>query len=196
MTAVKAKSHRRYKELVSELPEIGSLTQNSMRFCLSGGAVWMAVYESTPQQMTEEVFAGMVIKTMDAPIIKKAFSAMKPFSIRAQKKKIRKTARDNAASDSPFTFKMEFTPGRDAEEYTTIYRQCGLCALGEKEGHPELVKYMCAMDFLSVEAFGGTLYRTKLLSDGDDCCDFYVCKKDSHWDMERKLENKFTAKKS
>lgn len=34
---------------------------------------------------------------------------------------------------------------------------------------------------------GGRLYRTKTLASGGDCCDFYICKKDSRWDMECRI---------
>lgn len=75
---------------------------------------------------------------------------------------------------------------RDTEEYTIRYRQCGLCALGRQEGLPHLVPYLCALDTLSIDWMGGALYRTKTLAAGGDCCDFYICKKDSKWDREQK----------
>ena len=46
--------------------------------------------------------------------------------------------------------------------------------------------YMCAMDFISADLMGGVLYRTGTLAEGAEKCDFYVCKKDSKWDKERK----------
>ena len=76
--------------------------------------------------------------------------------------------------------------GRDAEEYTILYRQCGLCTLGRQEGLPHLVPYLCALDTLSIDWMGGALYRTKPLATGGDCCGFYICKKDSKWDREHK----------
>lgn len=36
------------------------------------------------------------------------------------------------AGSSPFQWDTEVILGRDAEEYTIIYRQCGLCALGRQ----------------------------------------------------------------
>ena len=77
-------------------------------------------------------------------------------------------------------------PGRDTDEYTINYHRCGLCALGKQEHLEELIPYMCAMDFISVDLMGGVLYRTGTLAEGAEKCDFYVCKKDSKWDKERK----------
>ena len=38
---------------------------------------------------------------------------------------------------------------------------------------------------MSIDWMGGVLYRTKTLATGGDCCDFYICKKDSKWDREK-----------
>lgn len=42
---------------------------------------------------------------------------------------------------------------------------------------------MCEMDYISVELMGGVLHRTGTLATGASCCDFYICKKGSKWDV-------------
>ena len=84
--------------------------------------------------------------------------------------------RDNAAPGGEFNWQAEVILGRDAEEYTILYHQCGLCALGRQEGLPQLVKYLCSLDTMSIGWMGGALYRTQTLAAGGDCCDFYICK--------------------
>ena len=54
------------------------------------------------------------------------------------------------------------------------------------EGLSQLVPYLCALDTLSIDWMGGSLYRTKTLAAGGDCCGFYICKKGSKWDREHK----------
>lgn len=46
----KKKSKERYKQIISELDEIGDMMKNPLRVSLSGGAVWMAVYETAPKR--------------------------------------------------------------------------------------------------------------------------------------------------
>ena len=162
----KKKSKERYKQIISELDEIGDMMKNPLRVSLSGGAVWMAVYETAPNKMSEKLFSEMVTATMGAPIIKKAFSGKNPFSLDYQKKKAEKDKIANGMSSSPYNWVTETIPGRDGDEYTTIYRQCGLCELGRKLGHSELVPYMCQMDYISVDMMGGVLHRTKTLATG------------------------------
>ena len=179
---LKSKSHQRYKQIISELPDIGSLPKNSLRICLSGAALWLAFYESAEEKISDEEFGEMVKVTMNSPLIVKAFSAKNPFTKKAQLKKEKNVARDNNASTSEFNWQTEFIKGRDENEYTIIYRRCGICALAKKLNHSELVKYMCVLDIMSVDMLGGVLHRTKTLAEGKDCCDFYICKKGSKWD--------------
>ena len=183
---VKSKANKRYRQIIADSPDIGGLSKNSLRTCLSSGALWLAFYESCEEKISDEEFGEMVKATINAPIIAKAFSAKNPFTEKAQMKKEKSVKRDNNASDSEFNWKTEFIKGRDKDEYTIIYKQCGICALAKKENHPELVKYMCTLDTLSVDMFGGVLRRTKTLAEGKDCCDFYICKKGSHWDLKNK----------
>lgn len=183
---VKSNAKNRYKQIIKESPDIGSITKNSLRTCLSSGALWLAFYENCEEKIKDEEFGEMVKASIKSPMIEKAFSSKNPFTQKAQMKKEESIKKGNKASDSEFNWKAEFIKGRDEEEYTIIYKQCGICALAKKENHPELVKYMCVLDTLSVDMFGGVLYRTKTLAEGKDCCDFYICKKGSHWDLKNK----------
>lgn len=146
----------------------------------------MAVYKAMNGAMSHEQFGEMVTATMQAPLIKKAFGSKNPFDMEYQKKKVEKDRIANTISDSEFNWMTETIPGRDTDEYTINYHRCGLCALGKQEHLEELIPYMCAMDFISVDLMGGVLYRTGTLAEGAEKCDFYVCKKDSKWDKERK----------
>ena len=179
---LKINAQKRYKQIITELPDIGSVTQNSLRICLSGSALWLAFYESCEEKIADEEFGEMVKATMTSPLIVKAFSSKKPFTKKAQIKKEKAVERDNMASDSEFNWKTEFIKGRDENEYTIIYKRCGICALARKLNHTELVKYMCVLDIMSVDMLGGVLHRTKTLAEGKECCDFYICKKGSKWD--------------
>lgn len=179
---LKINTKKRYKQIIAELPDIGSLRKNSLRVCLSSATLWLAFYESCEEKIKDEEFGEMVKATMTSPLIVKAFSSKKPFTKEAQLQKEKNVKRDNEASNSEFNWKTEFIKGRDENEYTIVYRKCGICALAKKLNHPELVKYMCVLDIISIDMMGGILCRTKTLAKGKDCCDFYICKKGSKWD--------------
>ncbi|MDO4331302.1 MAG: L-2-amino-thiazoline-4-carboxylic acid hydrolase [Eubacteriales bacterium] len=187
IAGLKRKAKRIYIEMATRTPEIGSLRNNSLRICLSGGMVWLSVYEAADGKMSEECFSGMVEASMDAPLVKGSFKskAKTVFTLEAQQKRADNARKGNALSDSPFNWNTEVILGRDADEYTINYRRCGLCALGHQEGLFHLVPYMCALDIMSVQWMGGVLYRTKTLATGGDCCDFYICRKGSVWDRQK-----------
>lgn len=181
---VKKVSRKNFKDMLARTPDIGGFMKNPLRICLSGGIIWMAVYKAMDGAMSHEQFGEMVTATMQSPLIKKAFGSKNPFDTEYQKRKVEKDRVANAMSDSDFNWITETIPGRDADEYTTNYHRCGLCALGKQEHLEELIPYMCAMDFISVDLMGGVLYRTGTLAEGAEKCDFYVCKKNSKWDQE------------
>lgn len=182
--ALKRNSKQIYRKMVARTPDIGPLTKNSLRVCLTAGMLWLSVYEAAEGNMSEERFGGMVDASMKSPLVQKSFrdKARTAFTRKAQQKRAAEAARANAAPGGPFNWQTEVVWGRDAEEYTVLYHQCGLCALGRQEGLSHLVPYMCALDTMSFDWMGGALYRTKTLASGGDCCDFYICKKGSKWD--------------
>ena len=187
---MKRRSKQVYRQMVSRTPEIGSMTKNPLRVCMTGGMLWLSVYKAAEGRMSEEHFEGMVNASMKAPLVQKSYrnKAKIAFTLKAQKKRMAFAVRTDAA-DNPYHWDAEIILGRDADEYTILYHQCGLCALGRQEGLSHLVPYMCALDTVSIDWMGGVLYRTRTLAAGGDCCDFYICKKNSKWDTEHKGES-------
>lgn len=183
----KKKAKRIYRQMVNRTPDIGSMRENSLRICLSGGMVWLSVYEADENKMEDACFGEMVKQSMQSPLVTASFKgkAKTAFTLEAQQKRANAAAKISpSAKDNPFQWNAEVIFGRDADEYTINYYQCGLCALGQQEGLSRLVPYMCMLDIISVEWMGGVLHRTKTLATGGACCDFYICKKGSKWDKE------------
>lgn len=182
----KKKAKRLFRQMAARTPEIGSLAENPLRMCLSGGMVWLSIYEAAEGSMDDACFGEMVKKSMESPLVMAAFKgkAKTAFTLEKQQKRAEVAARTNPlCKDNPYQWNAQVILGRDAEEYTINYRQCGLCALGRQEGLLRLVPYMCLLDILSIDWMGGVLHRTKTIAAGGDCCDFYICKKDSKWDV-------------
>ncbi len=180
--AWKKRARTRHREIICGLDDIGSIMKNPFRAPLSGGSLWMAVYDTSQGAMDEALFADMVIATLKSPLMRKMYQSQKTFSTGYQLKRKAINEQAQALSDSPFNWHCELILGRDPDEYRMIFTQCGLCALGKKLDHPELIPHMCKIDYLSIDLMGGVLTRTQTLAGGGDCCDFYICKKGSKWD--------------
>lgn len=188
----KKKAKKIYRQMTERTPDIGGLTKNPLRICLSGGMVWLSIYKAADGEIEDACFGEMVTTSMASPLIVASFKkkAKTAFTIEGQKKKAASAEKNNPLSKKePFHWNMEVIYGRDADEYRINYHQCGLCALGKQEGLSHLVPYMCVLDIISVEWMGGVLYRTKTLATGGDCCDFYICKKGSKWHTQKENEN-------
>lgn len=183
MQSLKTKFKNQYRKIRSEVDDIGPFTKNPLRICLAGGVIWLAAYEACEGKMGEEMFSRMITDTMKSPLFKKAFGAKDPFVAEKQRKKVVSFQTANGISDSEYNWYTDYTPGRDEREYFCTYRKCGLCTLGRKYGHPELIPYMCQMDYISIDMMGAILYRTQTLAAGGDCCDFHVVKKGSKWEV-------------
>jgi len=188
--ALKQRSKQVYRQMVARTPDIGSLKENSLRVCLITGVLWLSVYEAAQGKMSEEHFGGMVDASMNAALVKASFTSKgkRAFTRKAQEKRAADAARANIGPGGAFNWKAEVILGRDTDEYTILYRQCGLCALEKQEGLPNLVPYMCAVDTLSFDWMGGRLHRTQTLASGGELCDFYICCKGSKWDKEQQGE--------
>ena len=175
-----------FRSMAERTPDIGGLTENPLRVSLSGGMVWLSIYEAAEGSMEETHFGEMVKASMKSPLVKASFKAKAKtaFTLDGQKKKADSAAKTNPlAKANPFQWNMEVILGRDEEEYTINYHQCGPCALGRQEGLLHLVKHMCVLDIMSIEWMGGVLHRKQTLATGGDMCDFYICKKGSKWDV-------------
>lgn len=174
-----------YRDMAARTPDIGTIKENPLRMCLSGGMVWLSIFEAAEGNLSDETFGQMVEASMCTPLIRTVFKskAKTAFTLEAQNNRMRIAAKNNVfAGNNPFHWSCDVLLGRDANEYTINYYQCGLCALGHQEGLSRLVPYMCVLDTLTIDWMGGVLHRTKTLATGGDCCDFYMCKKGSKWD--------------
>jgi hypothetical protein len=130
----------------------------------------------------------MVPETMKAPIPQMSFKMKKKSAFTLESQKNRKNNADKSNQiESNCNWNTEVILGRDCDEYTIIYHKCGLCGLGKQEGLFHLVKYMCVLDFMSVELMGGILFRTQTLANNGTCCDFYITKKGSIWEENKSL---------
>lgn len=179
---LKKLSKNNYKAMIRRTPDIGNVTKNSLRMVLACGMLWFSIYDAMEGKMSHDEFGDMVIATTESKLLQKNFKDKKPFTLKAQKKEIEKHKIANAVSNSEFNWNTEFVLGRDENEYTAIYHQCGLCALGRQEHHEDLIPYFCKLDYKFIEFMGGVLKRSGTIATGANYCDFYICKKGSKWD--------------
>ena len=86
ISALKQLSKQIYRQMVSRTPDIGSMMENPLRVCLTGGILWLSIYKAAEEKMSEKCFEGMVSASMRSPLVVAAFrgKAKTAFTLKAQ----------------------------------------------------------------------------------------------------------------
>ena len=69
ISALKQRSRQIYRQMVSRTPDIGSMMENPLRVCLTGGMLWLSIYKAAEEKMSEKCFEGMVSASMRSPLV-------------------------------------------------------------------------------------------------------------------------------
>jgi hypothetical protein len=171
---IKRKTKRIYREMLERTPGIGGSKENSLTGGLVMGCLMFAIYLATDRKMKEEIFANVAKSAGNAPILKKIFSKKDPFSEKSHRSKASEAIR---SQKSDYSMDWKFTHEAKVDEYFTTYTKCGICELAKKEDCFHLVKYICKIDYITIDLMGGKLERTKTIADGYEICDFHVIRK-------------------
>ena len=104
ISALKQLSKQIYRQMVSRTPDIGSMMENPLRVCLTGGILWLSIYKAAEEKMSEKCFEGMVSASMRSPLVVAAFrgKAKTAFTLKAQYKRAA-TASLADADRNPFS---------------------------------------------------------------------------------------------
>src|SRR5699024_12186735 len=73
ISALKQRSRQIYRQMVSRTPDIGSMMENPLRVCLTGGMLWLSIYKAAEEKMSEKCFEDMVSASMRSPLVVTAF---------------------------------------------------------------------------------------------------------------------------
>ena len=157
ISALKQLSKQIYRQMVSRTPDIGSMMENPLRVCLTGGILWLSIYKAAEEKMSEKCFEGMVSASMRSPLVVTAFrgKAKTAFTLKAQYKRAA-TASLADADRNPFQWNAEVIFGRDAEGPTGGPSSSG--SLSMRSGHD-----VRRLDGWAALPYQNTGYRRRLL---------------------------------
>ena len=87
--SIKKNARPRYFKMIKETPEIGSYSQNCLKICLTGGAVWFSIYEAVEElygKMSDGLYSKMCNATYSIPIMARKYRKMPFFDVKFQDK--------------------------------------------------------------------------------------------------------------
>ncbi len=162
-----------FKAMVKRTPGVGSMKENPLSIVMYMACFGLSYYKAGEGKISEDDFAGMIEAVCASPTMKKFYEGRYVFDDKniAKYEKIHENSKKRKYA---LDWVGEFRYDPKVPEFYLTYRECGICKLAKKEGLGFLVKYMCVMDYPSIEYMKGKLLRSKTLGNGDDCCDFHV----------------------
>lgn len=175
MKAFKRAHKQEYKAMVKRTPSVGSVKDNMFAMVMYLACYGFSYYKAAPQQITMEVFDGMIDALCRCDRMKSFYKGKNCFDQKEIDKYVKGAARSQK-KEYPMNWVFDFSYDLSVPEYYVTHRECGVCKVGQQENLQFLIPHMCVMDYPTIEYKGGKLIRTKTLGNGDDCCDFHVVK--------------------
>lgn len=176
ISKIRRNTTNEFKAMVERTPGIGGAALTSD---LIGACYFFAMAKADPD-MTPGLMDDIVDKSIHSHFMQKAHEGKRKkgtlFSDKVQDKKVREAAE---SQNSDYEMGWKFTYEKGVNEFRCTYTKCGICTLAKKEHMEEFLPCMCRMDYGTYDMVGAELIRTKTLAAGDDCCNFYVRRKES-----------------
>ena len=169
--AITGKAKKRYREIISKLPEFekGDRFKMNIVSCAMLCAFFLSMPEKPSVNDATEYYRDSMMT-----------GAMRKFCrLKGQQKFSKKdiagmkaTAKMRAADRNPYSWNMTFHPYSDGSGYEARFTKCGICELMKELGLSDLTPAMCRLDYTMSEAGGtDTFIRTYTLASGGPYCD-------------------------
>jgi hypothetical protein len=164
-----------YKAIVKRTPDMGGKA-NIMLANMFIGAYLIALYRQVRDKISLEAF-GKIIEDGCRDLAAKR-SAGFDFFGEDNRKRFNDGMKwaDENGEKYPWIWQFKLFDDKERDGVRIVFTRCGLCKLCAAEGLPELTSLLCATDYMTAEMMGVKLEREKMLSTGDDCCDFLYLK--------------------
>ncbi len=170
-----------YRRLIPEVPYIGG-RRNIYSDALAMAPRTLALYRVVVRhggtlEDTGELLHRMVKAQMERiPKVLRYWVGRQRFG-RLRKRKVERAARRSQARRYPGDFVFERIDGDGKTfDFGIDITECGIVKFLDAQGADELCPYGCELDYVTFEAMGIGLQRTKTLAWGCDRCDFRLSK--------------------
>jgi hypothetical protein len=162
-------------QTLAQLPDIGSSAENKWADNMPSAALALAVYRVlVPAHATLEDVGRMLYET-----VQNGLSGVPSLIMRATynepaiMEKLKLLATRSQRRQYPEDWVLTYVEG-DGQDFTygVDVTECAILKYLQKQGAPELTRYLYLTDYLTSEAMGRGLVRHKTLAEGCATCDF------------------------
>jgi hypothetical protein len=163
-----------FQDTFSQLPYLGTEKENRWTAYMPPAAFALAAYRIlVPGSVPMEPFAKLFFESVREQT-KNISSYLMRFigTDEGMKTNTRILADRSLLRAYPEDWVMHFVEGNGEYSYGIDVTECAIKKFLDRQGAPELTKYLCLTDYLTSEAVGRGLVRSKTLAEGCDRCDF------------------------
>ena len=161
-----------YRELLPQVPDIGG-RRNPLTPTLAGSAQAVALYRIVLRHGGEAQDAGEVLHRYLQTMVGRVPRPLRFRLLGHHRAKVEKMARRSQQRRYPDDWVGQVVDGTGQPfDFGIDWTECGVDKFLRAQGAAEFTPYICALDYLTAEAAGERLTRTKTLSWGCDRCDF------------------------
>ncbi len=173
--AVEEKARKEYEILIPDIPYIGG-SSNHWTSDLLESVQYLALIRAlrsmdTPvTEIAEVIYDGMRIRLNQYPhLLLRLVGRMQFSSLFIHR--LQRLAGETQRQIYPANFKAEIVMGNGIEfDWGIDFTECGICKFYQAHNAIEFLPYVCRLDYVTSEAFGLGLVRTKTLANGDEKC--------------------------
>lgn len=166
-----------YREMLNNVDDIGK--NNPMASNIYMALIFISIWKTSNGFITIENLRKIIKDFMNLKLVKKILAMNdltkeKTFNRLKEKYYKIKEWTDKNDKYKGKTWEFYFDENKHSDGVLVNFTHCPLATFAKKYNCSEVLPLLCEIDFLTIGAMNGVLYRNYTLATGDDVCDFWI----------------------
>lgn len=166
---------KEYRGLIERAPDLGN--GNPFALNMYFACVFIGLWLGSDKELSPETMAAIMAESLEK--VRPIFGLInlnKPLHSKlVQSQMADKYLKwyEKHGKEYPATWEIK---GNTENKHGVYYelRNCPICALCKKEGIPEIMPPLCALDTLMFSMMHGRLIRKQMIAEGGEMCDYFI----------------------
>lgn len=172
---IMSRGRREYRSLIERAPELGD--SNPFALNMYFACVFIGLWLGSDKELAPDTMAEIMAESLNT--VKPLFGLIN-LNRPSHAKLVQSQMADKYLKwyekhgrEYPTTWEMKGNTENRRGVYYEL-RNCPICALCEKEGIPEIMPPLCALDTLMFSMMHGKLIRNQMIASGGEMCDYWI----------------------
>lgn len=165
---VMKKGKKKYKEILKTIPDFDK--DDRFKINIISCAQISSILLSCDKKLSLDEATLLYHQAMSNKIMKKFSKRTTNYTTEGQEN-LAKSALTSQTRTNPYTWKFDYIKGKNNNEYTAIFKTCGICKLMNELNLTEYIPALCSLDYVMAEMNNTTFTREYTLASGGPYCD-------------------------